>query len=89
MASSGVTRLVDMFWHERIWLPPNVTWDDLENMTVENASYASSSYLWFPIPAAFILILIRSLFTNHVFRPMGIGNRLHTVPANAYDNFSL
>ncbi len=74
MAVNTISHIAGMFWHERIWLPPNVTWDDLENMNIRNASYASSSYLWYPIPAAFILILIRSLFIRHVSRPFGIGN---------------
>lgn len=73
MATDTLSSIAGLFWHERIWLPPNVTWNDLENMNVQNASYASSSYLWYPIPAAFILILIRSLFVKHVARPVGIG----------------
>ena len=73
MATYTISKVAEIFWHERIWLPPNVTWDDLETLNVQNASYASSSYLWYPIPAAFFLILIRSLFTKHVARPLGIG----------------
>jgi len=80
MATDTLSSIAGLFWHERIWLPPNVTWNDLENMNVQNASYASSSYLWYPIPAAFILILIRSLFVKHVARPVGIAMNLRSAP---------
>ena len=76
MATSNISQIYELFWHDRIWLPPNVTWVDLENMNIQHASYASSTYLWYPIPAAFILIIIRSLFTRHVSRPIGIGKNI-------------
>lgn len=80
MAVNTISHISKTFWHERIWLPPNVTWDDLENMNIRNASYASSTYLWYPIPAAFILILIRFLFIKHVSRPFGIAMKLRSAP---------
>jgi len=80
MAASNISQIYELFWHDRIWLPPNVTWVDLENMNIQYASYASSTYLWYPIPFAFILILIRSLFTRHVSRPIGIAMNLRATP---------
>ena len=74
--SQMMTSTYELFWHDRIWLPPNVTCVDLENMNIQHASYASSTYLWYPIPFAFILIVIRSLFTRHVSRPIGIGKKI-------------
>ena len=70
--ATSVFKISELFWNERIWLPPNVTWTDLNNLTAENASYASFSYLWYPLPAALLLIAIRTFFTQHVVRPMGI-----------------
>lgn len=79
MATASMSKMAEIFWHERIWLPPNVTWNDLETMNVQNASYSSSSYLWYPIPAAFLVIIIRSLFTQYVCRPMGIGIKAYDI----------
>ena len=69
-----MSNLKDVFWHEGFWLPPNVTWNDLEDpAAVQNGGYTRVSYLLFTIPLAFIPILIRLLLTKHVFGPVGIG----------------
>ena len=52
------------FWTEQIWLPPNVTWSDLTNYGGGKAdiNYRKFSDLWYPIPAAILIIIIRTFF---------------------------
>lgn len=48
------------FWNEDIWLPPNVTWSDLEtSMGREGVAIAKFADLWYPIPAAILVIITR------------------------------
>ena len=50
------------FWNEDVWLPPNVTWSHLTNNNGQRGvNYRVFTDLWYPIPAAFVVILIRSL----------------------------
>ena len=56
------------FWNEDIWLPPNVTWDTFD----DDENFAQFSHLYFPIPAAFVLIAIRLVIERNIFRPLGI-----------------
>ena len=52
--------LTKWFWNEDIWLPPNVTWSDLEHHdTRDGVAVPKFSDLWYPIPAAFLVIAIR------------------------------
>lgn len=62
------------FWNEDIWLPPNVTWTDLENSMGHGSleSVAKFSDLWYPIPAALVVIAIRIFFERSIFRPFGV-----------------
>lgn len=55
------------FWNEDIWLPPNVTWTDLEvSMSRGGVAVAKFSDLWLPIPAALIVIAIRYVFERYL-----------------------
>jgi sphingoid base N-palmitoyltransferase len=57
------TAYTGLFWTEQIWLPPNVSWSDLTNYDgKEEVNYRKFSDLWYPIPAAFLIILIRTFF---------------------------
>ena len=49
------------FWNEDIWLPANVTWSDLELSMKgrEGVAVAKFSDLWYPMPAALLVIGIR------------------------------
>ena len=51
---------VSWFWSEDIWLPPNVSWTDLHPATGP-VKYSNFNDLWYPIPAAFLIILLRVL----------------------------
>ena len=66
--------LTDWFWDERIWLPPNMTWDsvrplpgskrfshnsDIKILQLFDYRYTKFEELWYPIPAGILLIFIR------------------------------
>jgi hypothetical protein len=71
--SAPVNQYTGTFWKEQIWLPPNVTWSDLTNSNGQSGvNYPVVSDLLYPIPAAFVVILIRSLVERFIFRPFGV-----------------
>lgn len=73
--------LSQWFWNERVWLPPNVTWKELDSLAEANENnYSKFNYLWYPIPAAFLLIFIRTLSERALFRPLGIALGLRQGP---------
>lgn len=51
--------IYDTFWSKSFWLPPNVTWEDLEDDTIY---IAKPRDLWAPFPIAIVLFLVRLLF---------------------------
>ena len=53
-------RVSEWFWNEEVWLPPNVTWASLQSS--EEAKYYEFADLFLPIPAAFLIVVIRRLF---------------------------
>jgi hypothetical protein len=58
-----MTAYTGYFWTEQIWLPPNVTWTDLTNYDGQgDVNYRKFSDLWYPIPAAIFIIVIRTIF---------------------------
>jgi len=67
------------FWNPDVWLPPNVTWDSFhqeqvikEKVVIEPKDFARFSDLWYPLPCALVVMLIRFLVENFVFKPIGI-----------------
>ena len=56
------------FWNEDIWLPPNVTWDSFSG----DEKFAQFSHLYYPIPAAFLVIAVRMVIERNIFRPLGL-----------------
>ena len=65
------------FWSPSIWLPPNITWENfkkpsmLNNTAIQPKDYAIFSDLWYPIPMAFMLMILRWVVERLVFRPVG------------------
>ncbi|XP_033341835.1 ceramide synthase schlank [Megalopta genalis] len=57
------------FWSTDIWLPPNITWEDIKP-TPEN-KYANYQHLIYPLPMALILLVIRFAFERYCFGPFG------------------
>ena len=62
-----MTSLAATFWSPSIWLPPNITWADFE----ERSDFAQFHHLLVPFPLALILVLLRLIFEQGVFRPLG------------------
>jgi len=60
-----------MFWNEAIWLPPNMTWADVTPVPGSNR-YTKFGELWYPIPAAVIIIFVRAQVMRRWFRPLGL-----------------
>ena len=59
--------LTKWFWNDDIWLPPNVTWTDLEQSEIrEGVAVPKFSHLWYPIPASIIVIAIRYAVERYV-----------------------
>jgi ceramide synthetase len=54
---SFVRILLDKFWNPDVWLPPNVTWADLEPN--DKIAYANYRHLVIPLPLAVILLVLR------------------------------
>lgn len=50
----------EWLWWERLWLPENVSWSDLENS--EDRVYAKASHLYATLPCALCLLLVRYTF---------------------------
>ncbi|CAJ1048544.1 ceramide synthase 2 [Xyrichtys novacula] len=71
--------LYDWFWWDRIWLPVNLTWTDLEDS--EGRVYAKASHLYVIVPYAFVCLLIRYVFERWIATPfalsVGIKQRAH------------
>lgn len=57
---AGFVRIIfDTFWDERVWLPPNTTWKDIQPGPGKNIHYADYRHIFYPIPMAFVLLIIR------------------------------
>ncbi|KAL1123364.1 hypothetical protein AAG570_002449 [Ranatra chinensis] len=61
--------LLDNFWHTDIWLPPNVTWADLEPN--DKVQYADYKDLCIPLPMALCLLVLRYFLEKYWFSPFG------------------
>jgi len=66
------------FWNPDVWLPPNVTWDSFKDTefvkeTFEDSTkFAKFSDLWYPIPLAILVMLMRWVVEKGIFRNLGI-----------------
>ncbi|XP_068459335.1 ceramide synthase 2 [Clinocottus analis] len=58
----------EWLWWERLWLPANVSWSDLEDS--EGRVYAKASHLRAALPCALCLLLIRYLFERYLATPL-------------------
>uniref|UniRef100_A0A667WZK7 Ceramide synthase 3 n=1 Tax=Myripristis murdjan TaxID=586833 RepID=A0A667WZK7_9TELE len=77
--------LYEWFWWDRIWLPVNLTWADLEDR--EGWVYAKASHLYVTIPYAVAFLVIRYLFEKLVAAPLaasaGIKQKVHLRAADS------
>lgn len=58
--SSMLQTVSEWLWWERLWLPVNVSWSDLEDS--EGRVYAKGSHLFSALPCALCMLLVRYLF---------------------------
>lgn len=67
------------FWSSSVWLPPNVTWDQIKP-TDEMAYPNFSDVLWYPIPMSLILTIMRKVILDrYIFFPLGISSGLRPI----------
>ncbi|XP_038573005.1 ceramide synthase 2-like [Micropterus salmoides] len=68
-------------WWDRLWLPANVSWSDLEDN--EGRVYAKASQLYAALPCALCLLLVRYLFERYLATPLanvwGVRDRLRLI----------
>ncbi|KAM6943317.1 ceramide synthase 2 [Xenentodon cancila] len=71
--------LYDWFWWEKMWLPAELSWADLEDK--EGRVYAKASHLNVTVPYAFGFLFVRYLFERWMATPLaacaGIKQRVH------------
>ena len=76
------------FWDPDIWLPPNVTWESFNSQQVvkemlvegtvvreaiiEPGEFARFGDLWYPIPLAVLVMLLRHFVEKYFFKPLGV-----------------
>ncbi|KAI5642617.1 TLC domain-containing protein [Phthorimaea operculella] len=79
--------ILDKFWNEDIWLPPNTTWEDLAPGPDKAVAYNDYRHLWYPIPMSLLVILLRQFLETYCYGPFGksLGiktTRLKKAPSN-------
>ncbi|XP_064168414.1 ceramide synthase 2-like isoform X1 [Anguilla rostrata] len=57
----------EWFWWDRIWLPVNLTWSDLEDS--QGRVYAKASHLYVTVPYSIAFLIIRYLFERLIATP--------------------
>ncbi|XDC69665.1 hypothetical protein R6Z07F_000838 [Ovis aries] len=67
-AAEMLQTLHDYFWWERLWLPVNLTWADLEDR--DGRVYAKASDLYITLPLALVFLIIRYFFELYVATPL-------------------
>jgi hypothetical protein len=46
-----------VFWSPDVWLPPNITWEDVA--PTPSNGFADYRHLFYPLPMALILLVVR------------------------------
>uniref|UniRef100_A0A8D8Y989 Ceramide synthase 6 n=2 Tax=Cacopsylla melanoneura TaxID=428564 RepID=A0A8D8Y989_9HEMI len=69
----GIIRtLLDGFWNPYIWLPPNITWADLEQSDPNSKiQYPDHRHLFYPLPMALGMLVLRYFLEKFWFAPIG------------------
>ncbi|KAL4829330.1 hypothetical protein H8958_001147 [Nasalis larvatus] len=80
--------LHDYFWWERLWLPVNLTWADLEDR--DGRVYAKASDLYITLPLALFFLIVRYFFELYVATPLAaLLNIKEKTPLRAPPNATL
>jgi len=61
------------FWSEEIWLPPGITWQDLEKFKKDGGTIPHFEDLYMIVPYALAIIGLRTILEKILFKPIGQG----------------
>lgn len=61
----------DTFWSKSIWLPPNTEWADIAPGSRPDVTYPDYRDLWWPLPMAIGLLMLRYCIERFCFSPIG------------------
>lgn len=64
-------QISNTFWSTSIWLPPNTTWADIEPGSRPDVTHPDYRDLWWPLPMALGLLIIRFCIERYIFSPFG------------------
>ncbi|CAK1541820.1 unnamed protein product [Leptosia nina] len=79
--------VLNTFWSEYVWLPPNTTWADIAPGPEKDVIYTDHRHVFFPIPLALVFISLRYILDRIVFAPLGRNLGIKdTRPRRAPDN---
>lgn len=51
--------LLEKFWNEDVWLPPNTTWEDIAPGPDKAVDYTNHTHIFIPIPLALLFMVLR------------------------------
>ncbi|NXY47568.1 CERS4 synthase, partial [Ceuthmochares aereus] len=60
--------LYEWLWQQEFWLPPGITWEDMQES--DDVKYPKPRHLLLSIPFAFVLIFIRCAFERAIALPL-------------------
>jgi hypothetical protein len=64
---AGLYRTVmDTFWSEYIWLPPNTTWQDIAPESSTEIQHPDYRHLFYPLPMALVMLYLRYVLEKWV-----------------------
>ena len=65
---------MEAFWSEDFWLPPNVTWAELDPRTTSTpyVHFCNFGDLGYPLIMCWVLLAVRFTLEKSVFRAIGI-----------------
>ena len=61
--SNEVNSFTEILWHRGVWLPPNTTWEQ-----IEEPGRAQFSHLAYPLPLAFLMMVLRFFLDRCLYR---------------------
>ncbi|XP_045503800.1 ceramide synthase 6-like [Colias croceus] len=63
--------VINTFWSEYVWLPPNTTWADIAPGPDKTVIYTDHRHVFFPIPLALAFISLRYVLERFFYAPFG------------------
>ena len=72
MAFDFVSRVDDVIWRGDIWLPDNVSWNDIVLKRESGEMFLPLPRdLWVPLPIAVVILIVRLIVERFVAQPIG------------------